>query len=70
MCKISHLPKTLCVAALLALAPLNISAQDKEIAPVVPSAEILNRQFGSHDRAQFSKPDKVFYPETWFHFIG
>ena len=70
MCKISHLPKTLCVAALLALAPLNISAQDKEVAPVVPSAEILNRQFGSHDRAQFSKPDKVFYPETWFHFIG
>ena len=70
MRKISNLRKTLCAVALLTVAPLGISAQDKEIVSVVPSAQILNREFGSHDRAQFLKPDKVFYPETWFHFIG
>lgn len=70
MRKISNLRKTLCAVALLTVAPLGISAQDKEIVSVVPSAQILNREFGSHDRAQFRKPDKVFYPETWFHFIG
>lgn len=70
MRKISNLRKTLCAVALLTVAPLGISAQDKEIISVVPSAQILNREFGSHDRAQFLKPDKVFYPETWFHFIG
>lgn len=70
MRKIFNLRKTLCAVALLIVAPLGISAQDKEIVSVVPSAQILNREFGSHDRAQFLKPDKVFYPETWFHFIG
>ena len=70
MRKISNLRKTLCAVVLLTVAPLGISAQDKEIVSVVPSAQILNREFGSHDRAQFLKPDKVFYPETWFHFIG
>ena len=70
MRKISNLRKTLCAVALLTVAPLGISAQDKEIVSVVPSAQVLNREFGSHDRAQFLKPDKVFYPETWFHFIG
>ena len=70
MRKISNLRKTLCAVVLLTVAPLGISAQDKEIVSVVPSAQILNREFGSHDRAQFRKPDKVFYPETWFHFIG
>lgn len=70
MRKIFYLRKTLCAVALLTVAPLGISAQDKEIVSVVPSAQILNREFGSHDRAQFRKPDKVFYPETWFHFIG
>ena len=70
MRKISNLRKTLCAVALLTVAPLGISAQDKEIVSVVPSAQILNREFGSHDRDQFLKPDKVFYPETWFHFIG
>lgn len=70
MRKISNLRKMLCAVVLLTVAPLGISAQDKEIVSVVPSAQILNREFGSHDRAQFLKPDKVFYPETWFHFIG
>ncbi|MBR5334952.1 MAG: hypothetical protein IKV23_01610 [Bacteroidaceae bacterium] len=47
-----------------------LCAQNNVIAPVVPSAETLQRGFGLHDRAAFVAPDKVFYPETWFHFIG
>ncbi|MBQ2034267.1 MAG: hypothetical protein II217_07825, partial [Alistipes sp.] len=45
-------------------------AQNNDVAPVVPPAAVLNREFGSHDRELFLSPDKVFYPETWFHFIG
>ena len=45
-------------------------AQQSEITPVVPPTEVLQRSFGAHDREAFAKPDKIFYPETWFHFIG
>ncbi|MBR2608085.1 MAG: hypothetical protein IKC70_09190 [Bacteroidaceae bacterium] len=41
-----------------------------QIAQVLPSHEVLQREFGAHDRTAFLAPDKVFYPETWFHFIG
>ena len=47
-----------------------LSAQIAEVVPVSPSLEILERDFGNHDRKAFFAPDKVFYPETWFHFIG
>ena len=63
----------LVAAMLLSLAATDVVAQNKqknEITPIVPSAEVLNREFGSHDRASFLSPDKIFYPETWFHFIG
>ena len=45
-------------------------AQNSHIAPVVPAQEQLECDFGIHDKTAFIKPDKVFYPETWFHFIG
>ncbi|WP_106831647.1 glycosyl hydrolase [Parabacteroides pacaensis] len=38
--------------------------------PVVPSAEELNRTFGEQDVKAFTTPPKVYYPETWFHYIG
>lgn len=47
-----------------------IGKSHAQIAGVLPSQEILQRGFGSHDRDLFTAPDKVFYPETWFHFIG
>ena len=37
---------------------------------MLPDRELLAREFDSADRKQFLSPDKVFYPETWFHFIG
>ena len=36
----------------------------------VPSERELNRSFGRHDEAAFLAPPKVYYPETWFHYIG
>lgn len=38
--------------------------------PIVPSGEELNRSFGEYDMELFSSPSKVYYPQTWFHFIG
>ncbi len=38
--------------------------------PFAPSKEEVNRPFGKHDQLAFSKPSKVYHPETWFHFIG
>ena len=40
------------------------------ITPVIPSSKELNRSFGKHDEKAFHSPSKVFYPQTWFHFIG
>ena len=38
--------------------------------PVVPSSDILYCPFGDKDVAKFKSPERVFYPETWFHYIG
>ena len=37
---------------------------------VRPTSEELNRPFGQTERKEFVSPPKVFYPETWFHYIG
>src|SRR5574344_1641949 len=38
--------------------------------PIVPSTVELNRPFDKQDLLNFKHPSKVYYPETWFHFIG
>lgn len=38
--------------------------------PIVPSNEELYSPFGDADADKFRSPAKVFYPETWFHYIG
>ena len=45
----------------------NVSAQKSLI---VPPAEQRNRSFGAYDKTAFMSPPKIYYPETWFHFIG
>ncbi len=45
----------------------HLSAQ---VAPIVPDKVQINRKFGGYDAAAFKSPQKVYYPETWFHFIG
>ena len=37
---------------------------------IAPDQATLTAPFSSADEAAFMRPDKVFYPETWFHFIG
>lgn len=39
-------------------------------APIVPPASELNQSFGAQDVNTFLSPPKVYYPETWFHYIG
>lgn len=58
--------KQYCVCLLL-LATNTLFAQ---VAPITPPKEQLNKAFSDQDKTAFFKPDKVYYPETWFHFIG
>ena len=38
--------------------------------PVAPDRETMTAPFSPADEAAFKNPDKLFFPETWFHFIG
>lgn len=52
---------------LMIISGLSTSAQ---VVPIVPPDKELNRSFGEYDKVSFMAPPKVYYPETWFHFIG
>ena len=41
-----------------------------EIADIQASYRVLDARFGIQDELNFQSPPKVFWPETWFHFIG
>ena len=43
---------------------------EAQIAGIVPDTQTLGAAFSPADEAAFKQPEKVFYPETWFHFIG
>ncbi|MBO4715818.1 MAG: hypothetical protein J5672_06940, partial [Verrucomicrobia bacterium] len=58
--------KKLILSSILVSLAVAIQAQ----VPVVPPQEELDRPFGSYDETAFQSPSKVYYPETWFHFIG
>ncbi|MBX3255988.1 MAG: hypothetical protein KF862_17770 [Chitinophagaceae bacterium] len=36
----------------------------------LPSLAQRNQSFGVQDKTSFLSPDKLYFPETWFHFIG
>ena len=38
--------------------------------PAVPDSALLHRPFGKADQMTFLHPDRIFYPETWFHFVN
>ena len=42
-----------------------VSMLHAQIADILPSREVLQREFGAHDREAFNAPEKVFYPETF-----
>ena len=46
----------------------NLSAQGNLSA--VPDTAELRRPFSKDDRAAFLHPGRIYYPETWFHFLN
>lgn len=58
--------------AFLAAVFIQISAFSQitqEIVPAVPDASLLSSPFSAADERSFAKPAKVFYPQTWFHYV-
>ena len=53
------------LACLLSQSLLGVSAQ----VDIAPRPELLDAPFTAKDLENFKSPPKVFYPETWFHFI-
>lgn len=41
-----------------------------DVNSMLPDREHLARKFDGKDRKLFVSPERVHYPETWFHFIG
>ena len=41
-----------------------------QVVPIQAPAEMLDAPFGLQDERHFVSPPKVFWPQTWFHFIG
>ena len=41
-----------------------------QVADIQVPASLLDAPFGAQDEQNFVSPPKVFWPETWFHFIG
>lgn len=54
-----------CIAGLF----VNVLFANAQVS-IVPSNEELYSPFGDTDADKFRSPAKVFYPETWFHYIG
>ena len=36
---------------------------------IAPSIKETHKSFSSRDKEKFNKPDELYYPETWFHFV-
>jgi hypothetical protein len=62
-----HIPFAFLLGAAMVMSAMSATAQAVDI---VPDRGLLQAPFSSQDEQNFLKPDKVFYPETWFHFIG
>ena len=62
------------ILSLLLLSSITLAqlARSEEIRmyPAVPDSALLHRPFGTADEKTFLNPDRIFYPETWFHFVN
>jgi sugar phosphate isomerase/epimerase len=71
--QIKMIPKSL-IVTILAVVTITVIARDgfaqNGVVPIVPDKDELMRPFSEADEAAFFMPPKVYYPETWFHFIG
>ena len=58
---------------LLVLTVLGVQAKSQPSAsprPAVPDSALLRRPFDVQDIRHFRHPPRIFYPETWFHFVN
>ena len=59
------------IIGILVIAPiLGLSAMTQADYPAVPDTAKLRSAFSKKDQTAFRHPDRIFYPETWFHFIN
>ena len=61
---------TLSVAVSLCLTSCQPTPSKDDTLKAFPSMEEMQRPFGNQDYESFVKPDRVHFPETWFHYIG
>ena len=69
VCK-EHRLTTMKRTLLLFAGVLAFGAARAQVADIQASPELLDAPFGLQDEKNFQTPPKVFWPETWFHFIG
>ena len=63
--------KRICYILILVIAAgmgQNILAQ--VTMPAVPDTATLRSAFSKKDLNAFAHPDRIYYPETWFHFLN
>ena len=46
------------------------SVASGHITDIAPSPQEVHAPFGPQDAASFVQPPRLYWPETWFHFIG
>lgn len=63
----SHMLMWVACSAMLMVA---CQSEKNETLRAFPSMEEMQRPFGMKDADAFKTPDRVHYPETWFHYIG
>jgi hypothetical protein len=56
--------------AIIIITCFYVASVSAQVAPFKPSSRFLDTVFGKADKNAFADPPKVFYPETWFHFIS
>ena len=57
-------------SALLLMTGMEWSEPVTAQVPIIPDSSRLFAPFSEQDVHAFAQPDRVFYPETWFHYIG
>ena len=55
--------------ALLIMLSIAASLQ-AQVVGAIPDSTRLQQPFGTADALTFRQPDKIYYPETWFHFLN
>ena len=63
--------KSVQIIGILVLAPfMGLSAMTQADYRAVPDTAKLHSDFSKKDQTDFRHPDRIYYPETWFHFIN